>query len=185
MKSKLLVIKSDNYFYNQSLISLKKHFNLEYIYLDFNKTYLFKNFYCTREYMYLQKETKKFIDKEYLGKIMKEYKGKPYYDNIAIIKYVEKTNVSTLDTFDKSKKFFDFCKKNKIVDLNINYKNDLEYKIYLINKAKKIIVNYYSPYIVNIYNSIFNHLRNLYKSNGECSKYMLEKQITSCSSIHY
>lgn len=151
MKSKLLVIKSDNYFYNQSLISLKKHFNLEYIYLDFNKTYLFKNFYCTREYMYLQKETKKFIDKEYLGKIMKEYRGKPYYDNIAIIKYVEKTNVSTYDTFDKSKKFFDFCKKNKIVDLNINYKNDLEYKIYLINKAKKIIVNYYSPYIVNIY----------------------------------
>jgi hypothetical protein len=156
MKCKLLVIKTTNFYYNQILISLNKYFNLDYIYLDFDKIYLIKNLYCTREYMFLQKETKKFIDNEYLGKIIKDYSRKPFFESIAIIKYIETTNVSTYDTFDKSPKFFEFCKKNSIVDININYKNDLEYKIYLINKAKKIIVNYYSPFNVNIFKHCIN-----------------------------
>lgn len=54
-----------------------------------------------------------------------------------------------------------------------------------IKTSLKLKIHIKDKNIVNIYNSIFNHLRNLYKSNGECSKYMLEKQITSCSSIHY
>ena len=151
MKCKLLVIKTTNFFYNQSLISLNKYFKIDYIFLDFNKNYLFKNLYITRQYCFLQKETKQFIDNEYLRKIINNYKGKPFFENIALIKYVDPTNISTWDTFDKSEKFFEFCKKHTIVDININYKNDLEYKIYLINKAKKIIVNYHTIFNVNIY----------------------------------
>ena len=34
---KLLVINTDNFYYNQTLISLKKYFNVEYIYIDLDK----------------------------------------------------------------------------------------------------------------------------------------------------
>jgi hypothetical protein len=147
---KLAVIKTDNYFYNQTLLSLQKYFNLIYIYLDFDTNYLFGNLYCTRQYHWLQKEAKEFINKEYINKIIKEYEGKEYYDNICILKYQDPKNVSSLDTFSKSELFNTFCKDYNIVDLN-NYANNLEYKIYLINKAKKIITNYLSPFNVNIY----------------------------------
>ena len=147
---KLAVIKTDNYFYNQTLLSLQKYFNLEYIYLDFDTNYLFKNFYCTRQYHWLQKKAKEFINKEYINKIMEEYEGKEYYDNISIIKYEDTNNVSSLDTFSKSELFNTFCKDYNIINLN-NYITNLEYKIYLINKAKKIITNYLSPFNVNVY----------------------------------
>jgi hypothetical protein len=147
---KLAVIKTDNYFYNQTLLSLQKYFNLIYIYLDFNKNYCFKNLYCTRQYHWLQKEAKEFINKEYIGKIMKVYEGHQCYDNISIIKYKHPSNVSLLDTFSKSDIYDNFSSLYNIVDLN-NYTNNLEYKIYLINKAKKIITNYLSPFNVNVY----------------------------------
>ena len=167
MKCKLLVIKTTNFYYNQTLISINNYFNLEYIFLDFNRIYLFKNLYCTRQYTFLQREAKKFIDTEYISKIINKYNYDIAINNIAIIKYEEPTNVSKWDTFDKSTKFLNFCKKHTIVDININYKNDLEYKIYLINKAKKIIVNYFSPFNVNIFKHCINlSNKEIYLING-------------------
>jgi hypothetical protein len=54
-----------------------------------------------------------------------------------------------------------------------------------IKTSLKLKIHIKDKNIINIYNSIFNYLKDLYKRDGECSKYMLEKQITSCSSIHY
>lgn len=158
LKCKLAVIKTDNFFYNQSLISLQKYFNLEYLYLEFNKNYLFKKLLCTRQYHWLQKEAHEFIRKEYIDKIVEDYKDKPYFKNLSIIKYVKPENISTLDTFSNSEIYDDFCKTKNIIDLNI-YNNDLEYKIYLINKAEKIITGYLSPYrYLSPYNvNIYKH----------------------------
>jgi hypothetical protein len=118
LSCKLAVIKTDNFFYNLSLKSLKKYFNLEYIYIEPDKNYLFKKMLFTRQYHWLQKEAKEFIDKEYIGKIMKEYKGKPFFDNVSIIKYIDKDNVSTYDTFTISDIFNKFSKEKNIIDLN-------------------------------------------------------------------
>ena len=150
LKCKLAVIKTDNFYYNQSLISLQKYFKLEYIYLEFNKNYLFKKLLCTRQYHWLQKEAHEFIRKEYIEKIIENNKDKPYFKNLSILKYETPHNVSNLDTFSKSEIYDNFCETKNIIDLNL-YNNDLEYKIYLINKAEKIITGYLSPYNVNIY----------------------------------
>jgi hypothetical protein len=150
LKCKLLVLKTDNFYYNQTLNSLKEHFNLEYIYLDFNKNYKFKKFNCVRQYHWIQNDSLNFIHENYIKKICDKYKGKPTYDNICLIKTIHQTNASVVDTFTFTDKFNNILKEKNIFNLD-NLRDDLEYKIYVTNNAKNIIASYLSPFSVNIH----------------------------------
>ena len=151
LKSKLLVIKTDNFYYNQTLESLRKYFNLEYVYLDINKTYHFEKFKCVRQYHFLQKEASKYIKQNYIQKILDNYVAFPAIENISIIKTSHPTNCSEVDTFQITDSFKSFANNKNIFDTNILREN-LEHKIYIINSAKNILVSYLSPFMVNIYN---------------------------------
>jgi hypothetical protein len=150
LKCKLLVINTDNFYYNQTLISLKKYFNLEYIYIDLDKNYKFKKFNCVRPHHWIQPEALDYIKENYVNKILEDNKGKPTYDNISIIKIGHPTNCSGVDTFSMTDEFLTLCKEKNIFDLNTLI-DDIEYKIYVVNNAKNIIASYLSPFNVNIH----------------------------------
>ena len=71
LKSKLLVVESNNKYYNSTLELIKKYFNVEYIYIQPHKTYLFKNFSCVRSYQNIFfNEVKTFIDENLIKPII-------------------------------------------------------------------------------------------------------------------
>jgi len=147
---KLLVLKTDNYYYNQTINSLKEYFNLEYFYLEPHKNYKFKKFNCVRQYHWIQNDALSFIHDNYIKKICNKIIDKPTYDNICLIKTVHPTNTSTVDTFNITNNFSNILKEKNIFNLD-NIRDDLEYKIYLVNNAKNIIISYLSPFNVNIH----------------------------------
>ncbi len=156
---KLLVIETDNFYYNQTLNSLKKYFNLEYFFVSLNKIYLFKKFKCTRQYHHIQKEPLEFIKLNYVKKICDEYelKKEPYYDNICIIKERTKDNDNNNEahSFYLTNEFKEFLKKMNIINLDY-LKNDLELKIYLTNKSKFILTSWCTHFCINVYKHCIN-----------------------------
>jgi hypothetical protein len=152
---KLLVLKTDNFFYNQSLESLKNYFDLDFFYLNPNVNYFFKKFHCTRQYHWVLPEALEFIKNKYISKICEKYEGNIDYESVSIIKYENSLNASSNDIFKPSQEFNDFLSEKNIFDLN-SIVNELEYKIYLINKSKYIITSFLSPFNVNIYKHCIN-----------------------------
>jgi hypothetical protein len=73
-----------------------------------------------------------------------------YYDNIIKIKYKNNNSIDRLNTtYEKTHIFNKFCFEKKIFDLNDIDDNE-ELKIFLINKAKKLIIAWGSNYYINI-----------------------------------
>ena len=132
------------------LILIKKYYKIEYIYIDINKNYIIKEFKCIRTYQNVFfKEIKEFINNTLIKPIMEYHKNSFYYSIISKIKIVDKNSINPLSiSFPITEQYEIFCKKNNIYDLNII--NDEEYKIYLLNKAEKIIINWGSIFYVNI-----------------------------------
>jgi hypothetical protein len=153
LTAKLMVMESDNKYYNNLLNLIKTYFNVEYFYIKPNKTYLFKNFTCVRTYQNILFDyVKKFINNHLIEPIMNKYEklNEPYYDDIIRIKYENKNNINrTQMSFKKTDLFKDFCKNKNIFDLNDIDDNE-ELKIYLLNKAKIIRINWGSAYYINI-----------------------------------
>jgi hypothetical protein len=153
LSSKLIVVETDNKYYNLTLKLLKDWFDVEYIFIKPNKTYLFKNFTCIRTYQNILFDyVKIFINKNLIEPIIKKYDqlNEIYYENIIKMKYVNPNNTNRLITsFEKTNLLTDFCKKNNIFDLNDIDGNE-ELKIYILNKANKIIIDWGSNYYINI-----------------------------------
>ena len=147
---KLLVVKSDNVHYNNTLKLIKDFFKVEYIYIDPNINYVFSEFYCVRNFMNtLFHEVKDFVNERIVKPILIKYEGHPHYDTICKIKYKTKGNLNRLDTsVDVSDTFVNACADRNIID--ISHLEDEEMKIYLLNKATNIIVCWGSAYYINI-----------------------------------
>lgn len=157
LKCKLLVYKTDNFYYNQSLESLKRYFNVEYFYVDIERKYLFKKFRCARQTHWIQKDALNFIHNRYVDKIVEKYESAnaPFFKKVSIIKKLDPKNASAWDVWDQTPEFDSFKKQNGFFDLN-EIANDLDYKIYLLNKASEIFINYFSPFNVNVYKHVSN-----------------------------
>ena len=149
LKCKLLVMENNNFYYNQTLDSLKRYFDIEYFYIKEHTNYLFRKFNCIKQYHSIKGEALQFIKEKYLKKIVDKYEGRKYYNNICIIKRLEPKNCSTWDVIEYTENFINYKKENEIFDLN-DVTDDLDYKIYLINKSNTIITNYESPFNVNV-----------------------------------
>lgn len=153
LSSKLLVVESDNKYYNPLLELIKKYFNIEYIFIKPNKTYLFKNFSCIRTYQNIFfNEVKNFININLIQPIIYKYEkiNEKYYDNIIKNKYQNSNSINRLNTtYIKTPLLDKFCFEKNIFDLNMVDDNE-ELKIYLLNKAKIIIINWGSIYYINI-----------------------------------
>jgi hypothetical protein len=153
LSSKLLVVESSNKYYNHTLEIIKKYFNIDYIYIKPCNTYLFKNFSCTRTYQNIFfNEVKNFININLIQPIINKYEeiNETYYDDIIKIKYENPNSIDRLNiSFKKTKLFNRFCSKKNIFDLNDVDDNE-ELKIYLLNKAKIIRINWGSAYYINI-----------------------------------
>jgi hypothetical protein len=152
--AKLLVVESNNKYYNSTLSLIKKYFNIEYIYILPNKTYLFKNFLCIRNYQnILFKKVKEFINTNLIIPIINNYteNNNIYYKSISKIKYKDEINAVNLfnNSYNKTDKLISFVKENEIFDLN-NIEHDEELKIYLINKSSNIILSFGSIYYIYI-----------------------------------
>ena len=162
LNCKLLVVKSENKYYNSTLTLIKNLLKIEYIFIDPDKTYLIKNFNCARSYQNVFfNEVKEFINKNIIDPIIEHYDklNTKFYKNIIKLKYA---NSSTLcrdnDNFLKTISFEKFLASNDVFDLN-SIDDDSELKIYLLNKAETITVNWGSTYIININ----YHLKNTIK----------------------
>jgi len=149
LKLKLLVVKSDNNYYNILLSLIKTYFNIEYIFIEINQNYTIKNFYCCQSYQNIFfNEIKEFINNKLIIPIINKFDkiNIKTYDNIYKLKTFNKDNVISI-TAQIPKSFDNFINKN-------NYFNidgiDEDYRIYLLNKSKKIIINFGSMYYINI-----------------------------------
>ena len=152
---KLLVLKSDNFFYNQTLLSLKKHFDLQYFYLDIGKNYHFEKIKFARPYHWIQNRPLDFIKKNYIKAILEEHKGQKCYDNIYFLKTKQGVNCSNVDTFEMTDSFLKLMKEKSFFSAN-SLIDDLEYKIYVVNSSKNIIINMESTFLINIYKHCFD-----------------------------
>ena len=147
---KLLVVKSDNIHYNNTLKLIKDFFKVDYIYIEPNVNYVFSEFYCVRNFVNtFFHEVKEFVNERLVTPILIKYEGHPYHEAICKIKYKTKGNLNRLDTsVDVSDAFVDACARKNITD--ISHLENEELKIYLLNKASTIIVCWGSAYYINI-----------------------------------
>lgn len=149
LKCKILVLKTDNFYYNLTLTLLKKYFDLEYIFLEMNTNYKFDLLYCVRQYHYLLEDAKHFISTHYLQKIcsLHEELGTKHHDAVSIYKYGgNKNNNSNETCMQPTSKH----EKYGVHDITNLTDTDLELKIYLLNKAKLIIIAGDSAFRANI-----------------------------------
>ena len=148
---KLLVVKSDNKYYNGTLELIRKYFDIEYIYIETDRNYSIENLYCCQTYQNVFfNEVKQFINDNLIIPIINKYdmlNSKSYTTVYKIKKYdinnTERLQMSYLYTL----KFKEICDQNDWYDINLI---DEEYKIYLLNKASNIIVTWGSAFYINI-----------------------------------
>jgi hypothetical protein len=151
LNCKLLVVESDNKYYNLLLELIKKYFNVEYLFIKNNKTYFCKNLKCIRSYINIFfNEVKEFVNNKLIIPIIKKYEKIPkkYYETVIKIKYTDKSNLNSHYSYDKTENFANFMTINNILDLN-NIEDE-ELKIYYLNKANNIIISWGSTYYINI-----------------------------------
>lgn len=148
--AKLLVVKTDNNYYNITLSLIQKYFNIEYLYINENTTYMFSHFLCVRTYQnILFNNVKEFINKYLIQKIIDKYDqtNSVFFDSVIKIKPNNSNNLNSHSVNIPTHNFRLFCKNKNIFDLNTV---DEDYKIYLLNKATNIIVSGSSNYYINI-----------------------------------
>jgi hypothetical protein len=151
MKCKFLVVESDNVYYNTILSLIKKHYNIEYIYIKPSVTYCFKSFSCVQSYQnILFHEVKEFINDTFIKPIINKYEliNSDYSTIVHKIKFSNQHNINRLNSaYIKTNEFDEVCRLYAIKDLN---EVDEEYKIYLLNKASTIYITWGSSYYINI-----------------------------------
>lgn len=150
MSCKLLVVKNNNKYYNNLLNLISKYYNIEFLYIDLNTNYKFKSFYCTRTYQNIFfNEVKEFINDTLISKIIDKYNSYPFFSTVCKLKLNNPNNINKWnDSFLLTDEYTDYLQKNNICDINTI--EDEEYKIYLLNKASKIIISCCSSYYINI-----------------------------------
>jgi hypothetical protein len=150
LTSKLIVVHSNNKYYNHILKLIKDNYNIEYIYLNTNKNYIFKNYSCVRTYQnILFNEVKQFINDTLITTILDKYQNMEYYTSLIKLKINNTNNINRCnDSFDYTDKYRQYIINNNIYDLNTL--DNEEHKIYLLNKATNIIISCTSGYYINI-----------------------------------
>jgi hypothetical protein len=151
LNCKLLVVNSNNTYYNSTLNLFKKYYNIDYIFIDCGKTYVFKNLYCVQSYQNVFfHEVKKFINESLLTPIINLYERNniPYFKNIYKLKLKNPSNIDRLNSAhiitDSGNAYF---KDNNYLDLDTVTD---EYRIYLLNKADNIVISWGSIFYINI-----------------------------------
>ena len=152
LTSKLLVVYDDNKYYNRLLELIKQYFDVEFFFIHPNKTYMFKNFNCVRTYQNIFfNYVKKFININLIEPIIQKHDklNTQYYDNVIKLHFNNSGNIRNgAESLNKTPKFEIFCKKNNIFDLSSIFNEEL--KIYLLNKSRKITIDWGSNYYINI-----------------------------------
>ena len=179
IKAKLLVVKSDNKYYNTILDLIKKYYNIEYIYIEPNTNYTIKKFYCCQTYQnVLFNEVKEFINNTLIIPIIDKFDKMDSisYNNIYKIKIDNQNNINACSsTYKYTESFNNFCS-------DFNYYNidniDEEYKIYLLNKSTNIIITWGSIFYIYIDYYLLS-TKNKYISviihpSTKCGKIMIE-----------
>ena len=150
MACKLLVMKTENQYYNKLLNIISKYYDIEFLYIDINKNYIFKQYYCARTYQNIFfNEVKEFINNTLISKIMEKYNSFPLFSTVHKLKVFNIHNINRcIDSFVITDEYKEYLQKNNICDLNTI--EDEEYKIYLLNKASNIVIGCTSVYYINI-----------------------------------
>ncbi len=160
--AKLLIVKSNNIWYNSLLSLIKTWYNIEYYTIDENITYSFTTFTCAQTYQnILFSDVKEFINHTLIQPILTKYDtlNYTYYKNIYKIKLNEKGNTNRISTeYEVNPEFTAFTENNNYVSLNPYSEEE---KIYLLNKATNIIITWGSSWYINI-NYYTNNLINKY-----------------------
>jgi hypothetical protein len=180
-KCKLLVIEDDNKYYNDFLQLIKNNFNVEYFFIRPNQTYLFRRFNCIRTFQnILFNEVKQFINLKLIQPIIQKYENNHtvFYEEVLKIKFNIKNNVNINTGYEKTNQFIYFLEENKhMVDLN--YVDNEELKIYLLNKANKIVLTWGSVFHINatyyLLNAENKHITIIYHPTVVCEKYFIKK----------
>ena len=175
LNCKLLVVNSNNTYYNTTLALIKKYYNVDFIYIDLGKTYIFKTFLCVQNYQNVFfHEVKAFINKTLIIPIINFYDSQcvPYYKNIYKFKVKSPNNTlrfnDTHDITDRMKIYFE---ENLYINLDTV---DEEYRIYLLNKANNIVLSWGSIFYINVDYYILD-TTNKFFTLIFCSKILSEK----------
>jgi len=149
VKAKLLIPSSDDVYFKKTINLIKRNFHVEFLEIDINVNYNFKKFYCTRTYQNVYfHHVKDFINKQLIEPIIEKYSSikEPWYDIVCKLKL--KNDGVPYMCLIKTKEYELFCQQRNIFVLD-NMMEE-EYKIYLLNKASKIIIGCGSMYVINI-----------------------------------
>jgi hypothetical protein len=151
IKAKLLVVKSENKHYNTTLDLIKKYYNIEYFYIEPNTNYTIKQFYCCQTYQnVLFNEVKEFINNTLIIPIIDKYIALDtiFYKYIYKIKINNKNNINGMfNSYEYTDLFTKFCSEYDYFNID---NLDEEYKIFLLNKSKNIIITWGSSFYINI-----------------------------------
>jgi hypothetical protein len=151
IKAKLLVVKSENKYYNITLDLIKKYYNIEYIFIEPNTNYTIKEFYCCQTYQnVLFNEVKEFINNTLIIPIINKYNtlDSISYKNIYKIKINNINSINgTFNSYEYTDLFTKFCSEYDYFNID---NLDEEYKIFLLNKSKNIIITWGSSFYINI-----------------------------------
>jgi hypothetical protein len=146
----IVIPKSTNKHYRSLIHLLQTYYNVDFMEIEYGKTYHFKTIFCTRTYLnifYL--EVKSFIHDTLIQPILLKYKDHPYHTSIAKVKIKQqKMFLTPQATFDYSESFENECKETSVYLFDDDLPEDL--KIYYLNNASNILVSWGSIYYIYI-----------------------------------
>jgi hypothetical protein len=149
--SKLLVVNSKNTYYNNALNLIKKYYNVEYVYIDPDKTYQFKDFSCVQSYQNIFfHEVKAFMNDTLIKPIIDKYTkiNASYPKNAYKIKTKNSNTINRLNSEHTiSDSMHLYFKENAYLNLDTV---DDEYRIYLLNMAEKLVISWGSNFYINV-----------------------------------
>jgi hypothetical protein len=146
----IVIPNSKNRYFRSFINLLRAYYNIEFLELEYGKTYCFETVYFVRTYLNLFfPEVKLFLNETLIEPILKKYKDKPSYETVARLKLRPKgVVIKPQAIFDVSDEFTLECKNHSIFFIEEDIPEDL--KIYYINKAKTILVCWGSIYYIYI-----------------------------------
>lgn len=147
---KLLVVENDNKYYNSLLDLIKIHYHIDYFYIKEGTSYLFERFLGIKTFQnVLFDYVKTFLNDTLIKTIIDRNICIKPFDNLIKIKFSNADYTNRCQTcFEKTLRLQSFMEQENFLDLN-NVDSE-ELKIFYLNKAKYIIIDWGSSFYINI-----------------------------------
>jgi hypothetical protein len=152
IKAKLLCVnlEKENIWYKKLLSLIQSYYPVEYIFINEDINYNFKNFYAIQSYQNIFfPHVKEFIKETLITPIIQKFSNTdfPFSETVYKIKVKNSSNINDSYNFELNSSVKNFLDSKKALNLD-DYSE--EEKIYLLHKAKTIYCSWGSSWYINV-----------------------------------